>query len=272
MPETAVKVVANCYTAGKIPSRLGRYSLTAQRKSFIPLKYGMVRKTDIPGLASPRGAENIRLPSSDLLQKWADAGEPSPVVILTTQLPRLVLGPFIMAGEKFISDLYRFCKWAIFSPHISSEGKWQDGFVVQGDEASLGRLEEDFFGENFTQLPLAKTMFLNLRDAAGGMIGATDFSWAMARLLGEMMVNPLLIARGLAAEAMGEDARKVFAARYQMGFVRSLADRLEADYGDSFRQSSDKIMFDNKLRFLKIQTQAPLPEPEAQIIEQLPAA
>lgn len=272
MPETAVKVVANCYTAGNIPSRLGRYSLTAQRKSFIPLKYGMVRKTDIPGLASPRGVENVFLPGLEHIQSWAEAGELSPVVVLTTQLPRLVQAPFIMAGEKHLNGLKSHSKWVIFSPHISAEDKWQDGFVVQGEEATLGRLEEEFFGQNTTQLPLDQTMFLNLRDAGGEHIGPAEFCWTMARLLGEMMVNPLLIARGLKTDALGGDARRVFAARYQMGFVRSLADRLETDYGDSFRQSRDKILFDNKLRLLQNQTQAPLPDPEAQIIEQLPAA
>ncbi|MFA4905772.1 MAG: hypothetical protein WC645_04635 [Candidatus Margulisiibacteriota bacterium] len=269
MPEVVTKVVANCYTAGNIPSHLGRYSLTAQRKAQIPIKYGMVRKTDIPGLVSPRGVENVFLPGLEHIQRWAESGEPSPVVVLTTQLPRLVQAAFIMAGEQHIGKLKDLCKWVIFSPHISAESKWQDGFIVQGDETTLGRLEEEFFGQNTTQLPLGQTMFLNLRDAGGGMIGATDFGWTMARLLGEMMVNPLLIARGLRVDAMGEDARKVFAARYQMDFVQSLADRLAAVYGDSFLRSPDKIIFDHKLRFLKIQTQAPLPDPEARIVEQL---
>lgn len=272
MTETAVKIVANCFIAGKIPSRLGRYSLSTPKRVTVPLKYAMVRRTDNPGLASPRGVENAPLPSPDLLQRWAAEGGDSPVLVLTTQLPKLVLAPFIMAGEKYLEDLKSHCKWVIFSPHISTGGKWQDGFVVQGDEAALDRLEEKIFRENFSQLPLDKTMFLNLQDAGGNCIAGQDFGWTMARLLGEMMVNPLLIARGLNVTTLGEDARKVFAARYQMGFVRNLADQLERDYGDEFRQGPDKIFFDNKLRFLQVQARFPLPAPEAEIIEQLLAA
>lgn len=272
MPGTAVNIAANCYTAGHIPSRLDRYTLTSQRKSHIPIKYGMVRKTDNPGLASPRGAENVFLPGLELIQKWAEAGEPSPVVVLTTQLPRLVQGAFIMAGEKHLNTLRSYCRWVIFSPHISAGKQWRDGFTVQGDDAELGRLEEQFFGENTTQLPLSQTMFLNLNDAGGGKIGPDEFCWTMARLLGEMMVNPLLIARGLAVKTLGGDARKVFAAHYQIGFVKALADRLARTFGEEFLNSRDNILFNNKLRFLQIQARAPLSESEAPIIEQLLAA
>lgn len=267
MPEAVIHVRPVCHPCGRIPAQLEGRRLS-RAKAEIPIHYGFIE-----GLLNT-DAGNTPLSDMKTIHAMMSLGESSPVplIVQTAQLPRLALAPFRLAGERFISDLLCHCKWAIFLPHLSREEQWEDGFWIGMAGAALRRLEDIFWAGAQHKFPLNQTIFLNSQDAQGNNIEAQDFAWTMARLLGEMMIGPLLIAKGLPVQALGEDARKVFSAKYQINVLKGLVGYLEREYGDSFRSSDDYSLFGKKLEALHAQTRAPLPAPEADVVEQLLAA
>jgi len=189
MPET-ISVRPVCAPCGRIPAHLKNYQFSAVKRETLPLKYGFVElaKTD-RRLGSAIGAENAPWPDMETIRRIALLGEPSPVMIPTSQLPKQTIETLSIIGDRFAEEMRAVCKWVCFTPHLENEGVWLDGFVLGERDEKLDALSREFFAEAPTQFPLDKIMFVNLYDDAGRPRGDQELHFTMRRLLEEMKAN-----------------------------------------------------------------------------------
>jgi len=189
MPE-AISVRPVCAPCGRIPARLKNNQFSAVKRETLPLKYGYVElaKTD-RRLGSAIGAENAPFERTETIHQMVLAGEPSPVIVLFSQLPKQIIGALSIIGDRFAEEMRAVCKWVCFTPHLENEGVWLDGFVLGERDEKLDALSREFFAEAPTQFPLDKIMFVNLYDDAGRPRGDQELHFTIRRLLEEMKAN-----------------------------------------------------------------------------------
>lgn len=224
-----------CAEIGSLPARIGGYRLSASAGN-VPLRMG----------AASIKTEQIPLPATAALYNMSSNPSPGALAVRNPHLPIEVVSPFILAGEKFKRHLDKYCEAVIFTPYLTWEGEWADGFEIEMTGVEMGVIRATLLGPDLT-IELSKTMFINLYDAEGNIYQGPQFHWVMSRLLGRMMINPLLIAKGMPVEVLGPHARTYFSTAYQREMTTGIVDYLAQKYGRAFDKTPDRQFYDEML-------------------------
>ncbi len=237
MPGATIVAEPFCIVGRRVRRQLGPYFFSPNRKETVPLKSGMRRNIELgPNTASTHGVENERLDDLQQIAHWALQGEPGPVMVLTSQLPGGIIAPLMMAGQKYVDDLARHCERVVFSPYLSHEGQPMSGFILETDCLK----PEEILPWKEMRCDLRKTMLLSLFDAQGQRFLALDMGlWGIADLLGHLVLNAQLIARGVSAQALSDNARTAFVLGYHREMIRGVDAHLLQRYGAGYDHSPD---------------------------------
>ena len=237
MPGATIVAEPFCIVGRRVRRQLGPYFFSPNRKETVPLKSGMRRNMELgPNTASTHGVENERLDDLQQIAHWALQGEPGPVMVLTSQLPGGIIAPLMMAGQKYVDDLARYCERVVFSPYLAQEDQPVSALILETDRLK----PEEMKPWKEMRCDLGKTMFLNLYDAQGQRFLAVDMGlWGIAGLLGYLVLNAQLIARGIPSQELSDNARTAFMLGYHRELIRGVDAHLTMRYGAGYDQSLD---------------------------------
>lgn len=186
MPEATVSPRLNSIPCGHIPARLGQYRFS-RNKPQVPLNYGFANTFHDRSIVSPAGAENVPLPSVEVIHRMAKLEEPSPVIIKASQLPREILA---FADERVREDFKKYFDWVVFTPHLDKDDKWIAGFVVEEEGDAVERIGAEFWADAKIAYPLDRTMFINLLDSRGQELAAPHIQLIISYLLSQKAAKP----------------------------------------------------------------------------------
>ena len=135
------------------------------------------------------------------------------VMVDTSFLPREIIDFLSSSGKGHELDL-RYCPGMVFLPPLYENGDWSQGFVITMAQPSPRELKDFISGAPGLKSKLKDLIFINTYDENGKALEQDRFNWSLGWLLGRVKVRHLLIAKGLPANALSQNARNVYAYLY----------------------------------------------------------
>ncbi|MFA4905770.1 MAG: hypothetical protein WC645_04625 [Candidatus Margulisiibacteriota bacterium] len=252
MPGAAIIAEPFCLVAHRVRGRLGPYSFTPDNNRTVPLKSAMMRNAEMgPNAAATLKVENVRLDDLQQIAHWAMQEEPGPVVVLTSQVPTQVISPIMMAGQKYVDDLTRYSQKMVFAPYLEEDGRPLSAFLT----AEEGLKPEEARPWKEIGCDPSKTMFFSLFDPQGQPFSSTDIGlWGLGCLLGSLVLDAQLIARGIPRGRVSENASFVFTRKYHGAIVGGVDAHLQQRYGTAYTLSSESAMLRDFIAESEIET------------------
>ncbi|MBI5699137.1 hypothetical protein HZC35_02345 [Candidatus Saganbacteria bacterium] len=240
MPGASIIAEPFCIFGRRVRGQLGPYSFTPEKNRSVPLKVAMMRNAEMgPNSASTLRVENVRLDDLQQIAHWAMQDEPGPVMVLASQVPIQVISPLMMAGQKYVDDLAHYSQMMVFAPYLEENGRPLSAFRTTEE----GLKPEEIRQWKGLGCDPSRAMFFGLFDPQGQPFSSTDIGlWGMGCLLGSLVMDARLIARGIPRGRISENAGFVFTRKYHSEIVGGVDDHLRQRHGVAYAQSSESAM------------------------------